>query len=109
MIIIPEGGIVRDKATGEVLGKVQRLELVLKVNAGPMISALKQATTTARITGDEMRKLLLMLGFPRLETLRYQARRKGRPGWRSIKIPKGLKPASSHDDRVDALGHTPCS
>ncbi len=97
MATIPAEAAIRDKVTGQVLGTTAHpVTLSLWVNLEPMVRALSIAQasvcTVAIACGqgaEAMRQFLAAFGRTqaRLETLRRQARRKGRPGWRHIAIP----------------------
>lgn len=103
------GGSLIDAATGQVIGKVARIEATIHPNPMTRRLTLSPMACQIKIMAGRVRNELRMAlqatytELTRLETLRHQAKRKGRPGWRSIKIPKPAKPP--HDDRLDAFAH----
>lgn len=97
-------GTLLDASTGQVLGKVDRITIAISCDTRPLRDAFEAVTLQLRTTAEQMRQFGRAFGDRRLETLRHQARRKGRPGWRAIRIPKAPRFLITHDDHVDALG-----
>lgn len=97
-------GTLLDASTGQVLGKVDRITIAISCDTRPLRDAFEAVTLQLRTTTEQMRQFGRAFGDRRLETLRHQARRKGRPGWRAIRIPKAPRVLLTHDDHVDALG-----
>lgn len=121
---IPTGTTIRDRATGQPIGCTTSPVLItIKVDAGPLIAALEKARAQIQLTAAAAKQFMRALGDRRLETLRHQARLKGRPGWRSIRIPKGPRyrltytpneaersaMPFAHDDRIDAMPPPPAT
>lgn len=103
-------GTLLDASTGQVLGKVDRITIAISCDTRPLRDAFEAVTLQLRTTAEQMRQFGRAFGDRRLETLRHQARRKGRPGWRAIRIPKAPRFLIAHDDHVDALAYSigPC-
>jgi hypothetical protein len=112
---IAPGGTLIDKATGQVIGKTAGpVQVRLVVDARPAVEAfgrLHRAVATFSLSlqgcGRALRRFMAGTGqiHARKLALRQQAKRKGRPGWRSIVIPRAVPlPAQEHDDRLDAFG-----
>lgn len=82
-------GTILDVRTGQVLGSAQRIEIGLACDARPMIAGLQALQAAMTIAAQELGSWSrAIFRSERLATLRAQAHRKGRPGWRSIRIPK---------------------
>lgn len=84
----------------------------------PPRDKLGAVTISIRINTDAFRRLATAAGalareihewtrtHRRLDALRTQAKRKGKPGWRHIHIPRKPAPRTLHDDSPDCAGHT---
>lgn len=124
MPTIPAGATIRDKATGQVVGHTtmpteihhpgittEKLARAIAAHALPRLTITITCNTEAmRNALEQIRRFAAALGRSpaqrRLLALRYQAKRKGRPGWRHIPIPRvrpGDRQPFAHDDRIDAL------
>lgn len=90
MAMIPAGATIRDKATGQPLGTtVAPVTINIVCNTRPLAEAIGRVQVQLAIAGAAARRFHRMFANRRLETLRHQARLKGRPGWRAIPIPRG--------------------
>lgn len=128
MPTIPAGATIRDKATGQIVGHTttpteihhpgittEKLARAIASASAPRLTITLRANTQAmRDTLEEVIRFITALGRSpaqrRLLALRYQAKRKGRPGWRHIPIPRvrpGDREPFAHDDRIDALPAIP--
>lgn len=120
MATIPAGAAIRDKATGQILGTTaEPLRITMRVDARPAIRAFTQARAAVCSmaislgqASESMRRFIQQVGRhnARIASLRYQAKRKGRPGWRHIRIPSVRPPLPgpfAHDDHLDALPSIP--
>lgn len=89
MAIVPAGTPIYSRATGDRVGCITRnLVIDIRVDATQLIESLDAARASLDLTIEAVRAINRALrAGDRLTTLRYQARRKGRPGWRSIRIP----------------------
>lgn len=120
MATIPAGATIRDKATGQIIGTTaEPLRITIRVDARHAIRAFAQARAAVCSFGisigqatESMRRFIQQVGRhnARIAALRYQAKRKGRPGWRHVPIPPVRPPwpgPFAHDDRLDALPAIP--
>ena len=88
-MVIGAGAILYDH-TGRELGRtIAPVQITLVVDAKPAIEALTSLQAQLRLCAEATKAMNRAFGNARLETLRRQAKRKGRPGWRAIRIPKG--------------------
>lgn len=90
MALIPAGTTIFNRATGERVGcTVAPVVISIRADTTRLVEALDQVQATIQLTADALRRFNRALGLRDLLTaLRYQAKRKGRPGWRAIPIPK---------------------
>lgn len=90
MALIPAGTTIFNRTTGELIGcTVAPVLISIRADTTALVDALDRVQATIQLTADAARKFNRALGLPdRLAALRYQAKRKGRPGWRAIPIPK---------------------
>lgn len=84
-----------------------RFEAEKFIRAIEAIEKMARAQPMCIVRSEVLGAFAKALRDKRLLTLRQQAKRKGRPGWKSIRIPKRYKlehkPLPTHDDRIDAL------
>lgn len=80
-------GLLRNRDTGEVLGTTGPLTITIRCDTRPLVEALGHVQLQLTIAQAAARALFRAMSDRRLETLRHQARRKGKPGWRAIRIP----------------------
>lgn len=121
MLSIPAGSPVIAGTTGQPLGvttitiSVDTRRLMLELAKARL--ALAALPPAMRDTARAIRQFHKVIGdqqqpapWARRLALRYQAHRKGRPGWKRIRIPNARSrswPAFAHDDRADATAAFP--